>query len=69
VSVHAVRRPLQQIVAEGPPQAPQGMADCRGADPDPVGGAGDTPLGDQRIENHQQVEIDVRKFIGELSPK
>src|SRR5258708_39838025 len=66
---HAVRRPLKRFVAEGPPQGPEGMADCRGADPDPVGGAGDTPLGDQRIEDHQQVEIDVPQIHRRAEPQ
>ena len=49
----------QQGIAELLAQPGQRMADRRLGPPEPLGGAGDAPLGHQNIEHNQQVEVEM----------
>ena len=51
-------RPLQQLVAEVPPEPAECGAGSGLADPHALGGPGHAPLLQQRMEGHQQVQVE-----------
>ena len=48
----------EQLVGEDLAELGQRMADGRGATPQPLGGAGDAGIDQQRVERHQQIGVD-----------
>jgi hypothetical protein len=56
--LHAGGRALEQLVAEGGAQPAQRVADRRLGQAEPGGGARDVPLGQERLQDAQQVEVE-----------
>ena len=48
----------KQLVGEDLAQLGQRLVVCRGAAPEPLGGAGDAGIDEQRVERHQQIGVD-----------
>ena len=54
----------EQLVGEDFAEFGQRMADRRGAPPEPLGGAGDAGVDQQRIERHQEIGVDFPEVHG-----
>ncbi len=54
----------EQLVGEDFTKLGQGMADRRGASPEPLGGARDARVDEQRVEGDEQIGVDLFQVHG-----
>ncbi len=60
--LHAGGAAREQLVVEQQPQPPQGMADRRLAEAQPVAGPGDVALVQQGVEHPQEIQVDLTEM-------